>query len=297
MNYTSCTLCPRECGVDRTTGEIGYCGKTSSLSLARAALHMWEEPCISGEEGSGTVFFSGCNLRCVYCQNREIAIGDSGKNVCDDRLVEIFFELKDKGANNINLVTPTHYLPHIVKSLEKAKSCGLDIPIVYNTSGYEKPEAIRLLDGLVDIYLPDFKYYSPELSFEYSNAMDYAEFAKKSLAEEFRQVGKPLFDERGIMQKGIIVRHLVLPGQAEDSKRILKYLYETYGNDIYVSIMSQYTPLAVMKDHPLLGRKLFDYEYEEVVDYAVELGIENGFLQDGEAAEESFIPPFDNSGI
>ncbi len=295
--YKNCRLCPRECGVDRLSGEVGFCGKTAELSLARAALHMWEEPCISGDEGSGTVFFSGCCLRCVYCQNREIAIGDSGKPVDDRRLEEIFFELQAQGANNINLVAPTHYLPHIISALRSAKKNGLKIPVVYNTGGYEKPESIRLLDGLVDIYLPDFKYFSSELGKSLSFAENYTEFAKSSLAEMVRQVGKPVFDDRGMMQKGVIVRHLVLPEQVEDSKNVLKYLYKTYGDDIFVSIMSQYTPLDAMKNHPYLSRKLTEAEYDEVVDFAVDLGIENGFLQDGEAAEESFIPPFDNSGI
>ncbi len=295
--YKNCRLCPRECGVDRLNGEIGFCGKTADLSLARAALHMWEEPCISGEEGSGTVFFSGCCLRCVYCQNREIAIGDSGKTVSSQRLEEIFFELQAQGANNINLVTPTHYLPHIVSALRSAKNKGLKIPVVYNTGGYEKAESLRLLDGLVDIYLPDFKYFSAELGKTLSFASDYTDHAMSSLAETVRQVGKPVFDDRGMMKKGVIVRHLVLPEQVEDSKKVLKYLYETYGDDIFISIMSQYTPLEAMKDHPYLSRKLTDAEYDEVVNFAVDLGIENGFLQDGEAAEESFIPPFDNSGI
>lgn len=295
--YKNCRLCPRECGVDRLNGEIGFCGKTAELSLARAALHMWEEPCISGEEGSGTVFFSGCCLRCVYCQNREIAIGDSGKTVSPQRLEEIFFELQAQGANNINLVTPTHYLPHIVSALRSAKNKGLKIPVVYNTGGYEKPESIRLLDGLVDIYLPDFKYFSAELGETLSFASDYTDHAMSSLDEMVRQVGKPVFDDRGMMKKGVIVRHLVLPEQVEDSKKVLKYLYETYGDDIFISIMSQYTPLEAMKDHPYLSRKLTNAEYDEVVDHAVDLGIENGFLQDGEAAEESFIPPFDNSGV
>ncbi len=295
--YKNCHLCPRECGAGRLNGKIGFCGKTASLSLARAALHMWEEPCISGEEGSGTVFFSGCCLRCIYCQNREIAIGDSGKTVDDRRLEEIFFELQSQGANNINLVTPTHYLPHIIQALRSAKAHGLSIPVVYNTGGYEKAETLKLLDGLVDIYLPDFKYLSSDIAKKYSFAPDYANFAKSAIAEMFRQVGKPVFDDRGIMKKGVIVRHLVLPGHTEDSKSILKYLYETYGDDIFVSIMSQYTPLAAMKDHPQLSRRITEDEYDEVVDYAVELGIENGFLQDGEAAEESFIPPFDNSGV
>jgi len=295
--YENCHLCPRNCSANRLNGEVGFCGKTAELSLARAALHMWEEPCISGDEGSGTVFFSGCCLRCIYCQNREIAIGDSGKIVDDRRLEEIFFELQAQSANNINLVTPTHYLPHIVLALRSAKEHGLKIPVVYNTGGYEKVEILKLLDGIVDIYLPDFKYFSSELGENYSFAPDYADFAKPAIEEMFRQVGKPVFDDRGLMKKGVIVRHLVLPGHTEDSKKVLKYLYETYKNNIFISIMSQYTPLSAMKNHPQLSRKLTDDEYDEVVNFAVELGIENGFLQDGEAAEESFIPTFDNSGV
>ena len=295
--YKNCSLCPRECGVDRLNGKVGFFGKAAELSLARAALHIWEEPCISGDEGSGTVFFSGCCLRCIYCQNREIAIGDSGKTVDDRRLEKIFFELQAQGANNINLVTPTHFLPHIITALRSAKNHGLNIPVVYNTGGYEKTDSLKLLDGLVDIYLPDFKYFSAELGKNYSFASNYADFAKESIAEMFRQVGTPIFDGRGIMKKGLIVRHLVLPGHTEDSKKVLKYLYEAYGNDIYISIMSQYTPLSAMKNHPQLSRKITDEEYNEIIDFAVELGIENGFIQDGEAAEESFIPAFDNSGI
>lgn len=295
--YSPCRLCPRECGVDRNSGELGFCGKTAELSLARASLHMWEEPCISGEKGSGTVFFSGCSLKCAYCQNREIAIGDSGKNVSDSRLEEIFFELKARGAHNINLVTPSHYLPHVVSALRSARENGLDIPVVYNCGGYEKKESLGLLEGLVDVYLPDFKYMSPEVGLSLSSAPDYAHYAKETLAEAFRQVGTPVFDGEGMMRRGIIVRHLVLPGFIEDSKRVLEYLSETYGNDIFISIMSQYTPTSAMRTHPTLSRKLTEEEYDEVVDYAVSLGIENGFLQDGEAADESFIPPFDNSGV
>lgn len=295
--YSFCGLCPRNCGVDRSSGQVGFCGKNSNLSLARASLHMWEEPCISGKNGSGTIFFSGCGLKCIYCQNREIALGNSGKEVTGKRLEEIFFELKAKGAHNINLVTPTHYIPHIIESLRSAKVNGLGIPIVYNTGGYEKEESIKLLDGLVDIYLPDFKYLSPLSGAEYSSAADYADYAKKSLSEEFRQVGSAVFDSDGMMKKGIIVRHLVLPGNTEDSKKILKYLYETYGNNIYISIMNQYTPMKSMKTHPLLNRKLTNSEYEEVVNYAVELGIENGFLQEDDAADDSFIPAFDNRGV
>ena len=253
--YTSCRLCPRRCGANRLAGQLGRCHVPADLYLARAALHFWEEPCISGDCGSGTVFFSGCNLGCVFCQNHSIAKADIGKKVSIARIAEIFLELQQKGAANINLVTPTHYVPSIAEALRMAKKNGLTLPIVYNTGGYETVETLRLLDGLVDIYLPDFKYMDPALAKKYSFAPDYPEVAKTALKEMFRQVGKPEFstanetaaesddDAVPLMKKGIIVRHLMLPGCEEDSHAVLKYLYETYGDDIYISIMNQYTPL------------------------------------------------------
>lgn len=298
-----CTLCPRNCGVDRDNGKIGYCGQTDKVYVARAALHMWEEPCISGKEGSGTVFFCGCTLRCIFCQNHQIALGKAesgdkiGKEISIDRLKEIFLELQEKGANNINLVTGTHYIPQIAMALKVAKEEGLKIPIVYNTSGYEKTESLQILDGLVDIYLPDMKYVSKELSKEYSNASDYFEMASKALEEMVRQVGEAQFDTRGYMTKGVIVRHLVLPGSTRDSKAVLDYLWNTYGNNIYLSIMNQYTPMEQIKNHPLLSRKVTKREYSKVVDYALSLGWENAFIQEGETAKESFIPGFNGVGV
>lgn len=298
-----CTLCPRNCGVDRDNGKIGYCGQTDKVYVARAALHMWEEPCISGKEGSGTVFFCGCTLRCIFCQNHQIALGKAesgdkiGKEISIDRLKEIFLELQEKGANNINLVTGTHYIPQIAMALKLAKEEGLKIPIVYNTSGYEKAESLQILDGLVDIYLPDMKYVSKELSKEYSNASDYFEMASKALEEMVRQVGEAQFDTRGYMTKGVIVRHLVLPGSTRDSKAVLDYLWNTYGNNIYLSIMNQYTPMEQIKNHPLLSRKVTKREYSKVVDYALSLGWENAFIQEGETAKESFIPGFNGVGV
>lgn len=292
-----CTLCPRECKVDRTHGKKGACGVAGEVLAARAALHMWEEPCISGEEGSGTVFFSGCPLHCIYCQNHDISDGKAGKEITIERLSEIFLELQEKGANNINLVTPTHYILQIRRALIKAKKKGLSIPVVYNCGGYEKPESLQLLAGLVDIYLPDFKYMSTELSCQYSKAADYSHFAKLSLEEMFRQVGEPVFDEKGRMKRGIIVRHLVLPGQMKDSKRVISYLYKTYKDKILISIMNQYTPTGSEKTYPELNQRLLEKEYDEVVDYAIFLGIENGFIQEGSTALESFIPAFDNEGI
>lgn len=298
-----CTLCPRNCGVDRDNGKTGYCGQTDKVYVARAALHMWEEPCISGKEGSGTVFFCGCTLRCIFCQNHQIALGKAesgdkiGKEVSIERLKEIFLELQEKGANNINLVTGTHYIPQIAMALKLAKEEGLKIPIVYNTSGYEKAESLQILDGLVDIYLPDMKYVSKELSKEYSNASDYFEMASKALEEMVRQVGEAQFDTRGYMTKGVIVRHLVLPGSTRDSKAVLDYLWNTYGNNIYLSIMNQYTPVEQIKNHPLLSRKVTKREYSKVVDYALSLGWENAFIQEGETAKESFIPGFNGVGV
>ena len=292
-----CNLCPRECNVDRGLGKIGFCKVPNHIKVARAALHFGEEPCISGEEGSGTVFFSGCNLRCVYCQNRKIAEGVFGKEVTVERLVAIFLELQEKGANNINLVTPSHYVLQIVKALKMAKEQGLTVPIVYNSSAYEKVEVLRLLEGLVDVYLPDFKYMDAMLSKKYSNAKDYPNVAKAALKEMVRQVGEPKFDERGILINGVVVRHLVLPGYTKESKSVIQYLYETYGNHIYISILSQFTPLKGLEEYPELNRKLREEEYNEVVDYAIEIGVENGFIQEGDVAEESFIPDFDGQGV
>ena len=292
-----CILCPRECHVDRIKGEVGYCGETSELRLARASLHMWEEPCISGEEGSGTIFFTGCSLRCVYCQNNIIANGSFGKAIDNERFIEILFELKDKGAQNINLVTPTHFIPQIIRALDFAKKRGLDLPIVYNTSGYEKKESIKLLDGYIDVYLPDFKYYDESISIRYSNSPNYRDYAKKSIEEMVKQVGEPKFNEKGYMTKGVIVRHLVLPGLNEDSKKIIEYLHKEYGEEIYLSIMSQYTPLDHVNKYPEINRKLTEDEYNEVVDFAISIGVENGFIQDGESAQESFIPPFNYEGV
>lgn len=294
---SNCTLCPRNCGANRLAGQTGYCGMPAQVHAARAALHLWEEPCLTGSTGSGTVFFSGCNMKCVFCQNHDIAIGETGKEITVSRLAEIFLELQQKGAANINLVTPTHYIPQIREALILAKGNDLHLPIVYNTGGYEKKEALQLLDGLIDIYMPDMKYYSPELSTRYSFAPDYFTMACNALSEMYRQTGVCTFDEQGIMTQGVLVRHLILPGQTKDSKKILRYLHNTYGNNIWISIMNQYTPLAHVAHIPDLNRKVTDTEYDRVVDFAIGLGIENAFIQEGETAEDSFIPPFDLDGI
>lgn len=298
-SLADCTLCPRECHVDRNEGNTGYCGQSARIIAARAALHFWEEPCLSGTNGSGAVFFSGCNLRCVYCQNREIAQGLAGREITAARLSDIFLELQEKQAHNINLVTPTHFVPQMITALEDAKGRGLSIPVVYNSSAYEKADTLRLLEGLVDIYLPDLKYCDPAISGRYSNAPDYFEAASSAIAEMVRQVGPPVFTdgEDSIMITGVIVRHLLLPGCGKDSRRILRYLHETYHNDIYISIMNQYTPLSQVSHIPALNRRISDREYERIVDYAVDIGIENGFIQEGGTASESFIPLFDCDGI
>lgn len=295
--YERCNLCPRRCGVNRLKGEKGYCGMSGKLVGARASLHMWEEPCLSGEEGSGTIFFSGCSLRCIFCQNYHIAHGEVGKEISTERLCEICLELQEKGANNINLVTGTHFVPHIVEAIGMAREQGLTIPVVYNCSGYELVETLRLLEGIVDVYLPDFKYMSREPAKQYSNAPDYCDRAKEAIEEMVRQVGEAQFDEKGHMTKGVIVRHLVLPSWKEDSKEIVKYLYETYGDTIFISLMNQYTPLPQVKEIRPLNRKVTTYEYRQVVDYAVDLGVVNGFMQEGKTAKESFIPMFDCQGI
>lgn len=291
-----CSLCPRMCFADREV-TTGYCGVKNTLRVARAALHFWEEPCISGEEGSGAVFFTGCNLRCVFCQNYQIARAEQGKEITVERLSEIFLELQEQKANNLNLVTATHYVPQVVEALKAAKQRGLSIPVVYNCGGYERVETLKMLEGLVDIYLPDFKYMDSQRAKRYSHAENYPEVAKMAIAEMVRQQPGAVFDKRGMMRKGVIVRHLMLPGGIKDSKAVVKYLYETYGDNIYISLMNQYTPLPHVESYPEINRKLKKFEYDRLVDYAISLGVENGFIQEGETAEESFIPAFTNEGV
>ncbi|MBP3677535.1 MAG: radical SAM protein [Agathobacter sp.] len=302
VSLRQCELCPRGCKVNREIGQLGICKVSSQLKVARAALHFWEETCISGTKGSGAVFFSGCSMHCVFCQNQEIANGVVGKEISRERLAEILLELQEKGANNINFVTPGHYVPQIIWSVEQAKRQGLRIPIVYNTSGYEKVDTLKQLEGIVDVYLPDFKYWNTELAAKYSNAPDYPEVAKSAIAEMVRQQPEAKFvydEEQGLelIKKGVIVRQLLLPGQLKDAKQIVKYLHETYGNHIYLSLMSQYTPLAHVEKYPELNRKVSRRSYEAYVDYAIEIGVENGYIQEEDVAEESFIPAFDGEGV
>lgn len=304
----SCQLCPRMCQVNRHTG-TGYCLMPDRIKVARAALHMWEEPCISGEHGSGAIFFSGCTLRCVFCQNYKIAAAAVGKYITVDGLADIMLRLQDKHANNINLVTPTHYALHIAQALTKARDNGLRIPVVYNTSAYENIETLKRLDGLVDIYLPDFKYMDPFLAAKYSHAPDYPQTAKAAIAEMVRQQPRPVFAweekrgedvpeeacEKAVMKRGVIVRQLLLPGCLKDARNIVRYLYETYQNKIYVSLMSQYTPLEHVRDYPELAHRVSRRTYDRYVDAAIALGITQAFIQEPGVAKESFIPDFSNA--
>lgn len=295
--YENCLLCPRKCGINRSTRQTGVCGVSSEIKVARAALHYWEEPCISGKRGSGAVFFSGCSLHCVFCQNREISDGKAGKVISKERLSDIFMELADKGANNINLVTPGQYIPDIVWAVNDAKSRGMKLPIIYNTSGYENVTELKLLEGIVDVYLPDFKYMDSTLSARYSRAKDYPSVAKKALSEMVRQQPDVVIDDAtGLIQKGVIVRQLLLPGHVNDAKAVLKYLYDTYHDHVYISMMSQFTPIA-LKDYPEINRTVTRREYERLVDYALEIGITNAFIQEGDVAKDSFIPAFDCEGV
>lgn len=295
--YENCLLCPRKCGINRSTGQTGVCGVSSEIKVARAALHYWEEPCISGKRGSGAVFFSGCSLHCVFCQNREISDGKAGKVISKERLSDIFMELADKGANNINLVTPGQYIPDIVWAVNDAKSRGMKLPIIYNTSGYENVTELKLLEDIVDVYLPDFKYMDSTLSARYSRAKDYPSVAKQALSEMVRQQPDVVIDDAtGLIQKGVIVRQLLLPGHVNDAKAVLKYLYDTYHDHVYISMMSQFTPIA-LKDYPEINRTVTRREYERLVDYALEIGITNAFIQEGDVAKDSFIPAFDCEGV
>ena len=287
-----CNLCPRNCNVDRSKGKLGYCMAPTDMVIARYSRHMWEEPVISGDRGSGTIFFSYCNLRCSFCQNYELSELHKGRVVSVDEFSDIVMDLQNSGVHNINLVTPTMFVPKIIEGIEFAKNKGLNIPIVYNTSSYENVDTIKMLDGYVDIYLPDLKYYDDELGKKYSGVDNYFEYASKVIDEMVRQVGSVKLDDKGMMVSGVIVRHMVMPNGVEDSKRIIKYLYDKYHDNIIISIMNQYTPVR-KNQYSELNRKVYDYEYNEVVNYAYDIGVRRAFMQDGDSQEESFIPDFD----
>ena len=290
-----CVLCPRKCGVNRYE-TVGFCGANNKIKLAYYSLHHWEEPIISGTNGSGTIFFSNCNMKCIYCQNKKISLDGYGKYISNKKLGEIMLELQKKGAHNINLVTPTHYVPQIAYILHKIKNKDLSIPVVYNTSSYENIGTLMMMRGLIDIYLADLRYYDDNLSVNYSSSPNYFENATMAIDEMYRQVGKFHFDKTRLLKKGLIVRVLILPGHIDDSKRIIEYLYKTYGNDIFISIMNQYTPVNTCI-YSNLNRKVTEEEYNDVIEYAVSLGITNAFVQDGETSSESFIPNFDKTII
>ncbi len=287
-----CNACPRRCSADRSKSNHGYCGQSDAIRIARVAPHYWEEPFLSGEKGSGTIFFCGCNLRCCYCQNSVLLEDDTGRAVSPDECMAMMLYLQKEGVHNINLVTATHFTEQLVPILRELRGGALQIPIVWNSSGYESVETLQLLEGLVDIYLPDYKYSSTELAKAYSNAADYPETALAAIDEMLRQVGSPQFDAHGMMTKGVQVRHLVLPHHAKESRQALYRLRQTFGDRIGLSIMSQYTPMPAMAEHPLLSRKITAKEYETVTRYALQIGWQNALTQEGEAASESFIPDF-----
>lgn len=291
----NCMLCPRKCGVNRYKKK-GACGATNKLKIAYYSLHKWEEPVIFGSNGSGTIFFSNCNMKCIYCQNKKISIDGYGKYISNKKLEEIMLKLQDMGAHNINLVTPTHYVPQIVSILQKIKGKSLKIPVVYNTSSYENVGTIMFLNNLVDIYLADLKYYDDSLAYNYSGCKNYFETATMAIDEMYRQVGDYSFNKDGLMTKGLIVRVLILPGHVEDAKKIIKYLYMTYKDSIFISIMNQFTPVNTCI-YSNLNRKLTDEEYDDVIKYALSLGVTNAFIQEGETADDSFIPDFNTDVI
>lgn len=294
--YENCSLCPRNCHIDRTSS-FGFCQSSSQIKAARAALHHWEEPCISGTRGSGAIFFSGCTLRCCFCQNYRISSETYGKEISEQKLAQIFFELQNQGAHNINLVTATQYLPSILNALDRIKD-KLNIPVVYNSSGYEKPETIRLLKDYVDIYLPDLKYFSSKLSQKYSKAEDYFKVASNAVRLMIEQTGKPVFDSDGILQKGVIIRHLVLPNCRKDSITLLHWIKETLPDKSYlISLLSQYTPFYKSHEYPELNRRITTYEYESVLKEAISLGLVEGFMQEKSSAKEEYTPPFNLEGL
>lgn len=303
-----CTLCIRNCKVNRNDNKIGVCKASNKIMIAKAFLHLWEEPPISMGKGSGTVFFSYCNLKCVFCQNYNISQDNkqnintcnssvTGKEVSIERLSEIFLELQEKGANNINLVTPTHYVPQIIKAIDISRKKGLNLPILYNTNSYDSLETIQSLNGYIDVYLPDFKYFNDKYAFKYSGAKNYAENAVKVIDEMLKQTGAPKFDEQGRIIKGVIVRHLMLPGLLFDSKKVIDLLYNRYGDNIFISIMNQYVPMFNASKYPEINKSLNPKHYESLVNYAAELGVKNGFIQEEGANTTSYTPDFNLEGV
>ena len=287
-----CTLCPFKCKVNRNKNELGRCRAGNKIKIGLYSLHYDEEPCISGEKGSGTVFFSDCNLKCEFCQNYKISCESKGEEISIEKLSEIFIEQQNNGANNINLLTAVPYIPHILEAIKIAKEKGLNIPILYNTSGYENIETLKMLEGYIDIYLPDFKYYDNDLAMRLSKVKDYKEQTEAAILEMKRQVGENVYNENGIMQKGIIVRHLVLPNNVQNSKDVLKWIKEKLGSQTTISLMAQYFPTYKALENKEIDRKLTKEEYKEIENYLYELNLENGYIQDLEDEEEKYVPKF-----
>ena len=296
MNINRCDICPHECKIDRSK-QIGRCKATDKVKIALSSLHFFEEPCISGEKGSGTIFFSNCNLRCVYCQNHKISHDGYGKEITVERLAEIMLEQQKNGANNINLVSPTIYSYQIKKAIILAKEAGLKIPIVYNSSGYEKVETLKELYGLIDVYLPDFKYADNMLAEKYSGIKDYSNICINAIKEMYRQVGKPELDENGIIKRGVIIRHLILPNNTKNTKRVIDIIKENFNDNIYISVMAQYFPTYKAREISELNRKISKKEYEEIEEYIFEKDLKNGYMQELGEHEEEYVPEFDLRGV
>lgn len=296
-SLSNCNLCPRKCGVNRLKGQLGFCKASKEIKIAKVSLHLWEEPCISGSKGSGTIFFSNCNLSCVFCQNHEISSSGAGVEISILRLSEIFLEQQEKGAHNINLVTPTHYVPQIIEALRLSKAKGLTIPILYNSNGYDSIDTIKSLKNYVDVYLPDLKYFDNKYSEKYSSAPNYFSFAKAAISEMVDQVGEAKFNQDGIIEKGVIIRHLMLPGLLFDSKKIIDFIYTKFGDLIYFSLMNQYTPMHKAKEYKELNKVLNSEHYDSLIDYCLKLGLTNGFIQDSGTSSEVYVPDFNLKDI
>lgn len=296
-SLNKCNICPRKCNADRSSTALGFCKSSAVVKVAKAYAHMWEEPCISGEKGSGTVFFSNCNLRCVFCQNHEISQQCTGKEISIERLSEIFLEQQQRGCHNINLVNPTHYVPQIIEAIKLSRRNGLTIPIAYNSNGYENVETIRSLKGYIDIYIPDLKYFDDKYAIKYSKTPDYFNIASKAIVEMFNSAGTPVFDDGGIMKSGVIIRHLMVPGLLFDSKKVVDYIYKTFGDNVYLSLMNQYTPMYGAKDYPEINKPLNPKHYDSLVDHCIDLGYKNAFIQESGTSSEVFVPDFNFSGI
>lgn len=292
----SCRLCPRACGINRLAGEIGNCGAGARPKVALACLHQWEEPCLTGKNGAGTVFFSYCNLHCIFCQNKEISQFGEGKEITVKRLAEIFIEQQMRGAASLDLVTPTHFVPQILEALKIAKKNGLHLPVVYNSNAYENVETIEMLSAWVDVFLPDLKYAEEESACRYSAAAGYFPAATAAIEKMVELVGRPVF-ENDIMKRGVIIRHLILPGRIKESMQIVKWIWENFGNSVYVSLMNQFTPMHRVAEYPEINRRLTTYEYDKVINYAWDLGLRSCFIQEGRTASEKFVPHFDGKGV